>query len=386
MKPSHTTSIFFLIFSLLAFRPSAATAAEVRTGERVHIAADTVINEDLYAAAREVVIDGVVHGDVVTAGSRLIVHGRVDGSLMAAGGAVIVDGAVGRAARLVGGEVRVDGEVGGDALAACGSCTIGSAGKVGVDLFVAGGELNLAGAVARGLWAAGGKVRLAGNVKKDAQVRAGTLLVDASAAMPALLYGAQEPAQITSGARIDRIENHPEWAPAKPNRAAGSLLGALMALVTGAGLLFVMRASATSASQLMHSRPGSSLLWGLVMALAAPVLIVLGMVTVVAIPISMLVAALFCAGMYLGYLSSAHFLGELLLKRMQQEGSPFAAFALGILVLWLASLLPAVGSLIGALATLAGLGSLGLLLTSSRWFAARFRHPHSVSVSNSARV
>lgn len=155
MNYARTASIASLILSLITFTTHTAGAAEVRTGERVYVSAETSINEDLYAAAKEVIIDGVVQGDVVAVGSKVTIHGRVEGSVIAAGGTVIVDGKVGHAVRLSGGEVRVNGEVGGDAMAACGTCAFGATGKVGTDLFVAGGELDLAGTVARGLRAAG---------------------------------------------------------------------------------------------------------------------------------------------------------------------------------------------------------------------------------------
>jgi hypothetical protein len=58
-----------------------ASGAEVRSGERVHVAADATVDEDL-----------------------VTVRGRVDGSVMGAGGKVIIDGRIGRAARLAGGE------------------------------------------------------------------------------------------------------------------------------------------------------------------------------------------------------------------------------------------------------------------------------------------
>lgn len=382
MKRAQTTSIVLLTLLTLGFTLRDAAAAELRTGERVYIAADTVLDEDLYAAAREVVIDGAVRGDVIAAGSKITIHGRVEGSVMAAGGSVIVDGKVGRAARLGGGEVRVDGEVGGDALAVCGTCTVGNTGKVGVDLLAAGGDLSLAGTVLRRLRAAGGTVRLAGVTQQDAQVRAGKLSVDSSAAAQSLTYGTQEPASIAAGARIGRVENRPDWAPAKPNRAAGSLLGVLMALLSGAGLLFLLRARATDASQLLEQRPGASLLSGLLVAIAAPLLIALGMVTVVAIPLSLLAAAVYLSAMYLGYLSSAHLLGDLMLRKLRRQVSPFAAFALGIAALWLASLLPVLGPLVRAVATLAGLGSLWQLLAGSRWFTARFRGARALPVSS----
>lgn len=373
--PANAAFKALLLCSVLLMVRTAA-AAEVRTGERVHVPAGASVDEDLYAGAREVVIDGVVRGDVLAAGSIVTIHGRVEGSVMAAGGTVIVDGTVGHAVRVAGGKVRIDGEVGADALAACGSLVLGRAGKVGADLLAAGGELDLAGKVARGLRVAGDKVRLAGSASTDAQVRTGTLRVEESAAMPSLVYGAREAVSIPVGARIGHVENRPDWAPAKrPSRAGGSLLGALMALVTGVVLRWLMPERAARATQLLEQRPGAALLWGVGIAVASPVLIVLGIATVLALPLSMLAAVIYGFALYLGYLVSAQLLGELLLRKLRRPGHPLASLALGLAALLLVGLLPVLGSIAGTATTLAGFGALWLLLRDSAWFAARFRRP-----------
>lgn len=376
---SRPIATALLALAFLAFTAHDADAAEVRTGERVHVAADTTIDADLYAAAREVIIDGVVHGDVIVAGSRIRIHGRVEGSVMAVGETVIIDGKIGRALRLAGNDVRMDGEVGTDAIAACGTCSLGSTGKVGVDLFLAGSALNLGGTVTGGLRAAGKNVRLAGAVQKDAQVRAETLQVEVAAATPSLIYGAKAPALVASGARIGHLEKRSDWTPTAPNRSAGSLFGTLTALVSGAVLWFLLRERSTSASQLLSRRPGASLLYGFLVALAGPVVILLGMITVIGIPLSMMAASIYAFAMHLGYLSSAHFLGERTLKTLHRQSSAYAAFALGLALLGLVSQVPLLGGIVRALATLAGLGSLWLLLVSSQWFSARFRRTGAVA-------
>lgn len=88
----------------------------------------------------------------------------------------------------------------------------------------------------------------------------------------------------------------------------------------------------------------------------------------------MLAAVVYLFAMYLGYLVSAQLLGGILLRKLRRPDThPIAAFALGLTVLLIAGALPVLGSLLGALASLAGFGALWLLLQNSDWYAARFR-------------
>lgn len=349
----------------------AASAAELRSGQRVHIPAEASVDEDLYVTARELVIEGTVRGDVVAAASLVTVRGRIEGSLMAAGGTVVVEGKVGRALRTAGGQLRLSGEVGTDALAACGTCTFTAASKVGADVLAAGGELDLAGS-SRRLRAAGEHVRLAGATLQDATVRAQALRVDASAAAPILLYGARTPADVSTGARIGRLERRLDWTPAAPRRG-GSLAAALMALVFGTVLLWLLPGQAPLAARVLSQRPGASLLFGLGIVITAPIVVLLLLITVVGMPLGALAAVLCGLGLYLGYLLSAYLLGQLLLQRLHRPVRPVAALALGLLLLLILSMLPVLGSIAGAVATLAGFGSLLLLLVDSAWFRTRFR-------------
>ena len=73
-----------------------------------------------------------------------------------------------------------------------------------------------------------------------------------------------------------------------------------------------------------------------------------------------------------------------MLRKVCRLASPMAAFALGILTLWLVSLIPGLGALVGMLATLAGFGSLWLLFTNCSWFSTRFRRSSAICIAATA--
>jgi len=91
------TLAFVLILGALAlgrvFMP-AAHAADIRTGDRVVIEADEVIDDDLIVTAQLVQIDGTVTGDLIATGNSVVMNGTVGGSAMLAGQTVEVSGQV----------------------------------------------------------------------------------------------------------------------------------------------------------------------------------------------------------------------------------------------------------------------------------------------------
>src|SRR5689334_23070524 len=94
-------------------------AAVVRSGDKVTIAADETIDDDLYVFAGEIVIDGRVDGDVIAFGRQITVNGKVSGNVMAAGQTVVIVGEAG-GARIAGQVLKIDSKakLAGDLLAA----------------------------------------------------------------------------------------------------------------------------------------------------------------------------------------------------------------------------------------------------------------------------
>ena len=69
-------------------------AADIRTGERVVVAADEVIDDDLIVSAQFVEVNGTVTGDLVATGTVIIINGNVGGSAIVAAQSVEERGAI----------------------------------------------------------------------------------------------------------------------------------------------------------------------------------------------------------------------------------------------------------------------------------------------------
>ncbi len=155
-----------LLALLLLTFVTPASAFDGRSGDRIVIESDEVINDDLYVTAGELVMDGTVNGDLIAMGQTITINGTVDGDVLAAGQTIVVNGTVTGAIRVAGSVLFVgeNASIGGDVIGAGYSLEIQEGGGVGQDLVFAGGQILLAGDVSRNAQVASGAFELRGTV------------------------------------------------------------------------------------------------------------------------------------------------------------------------------------------------------------------------------
>jgi len=166
-------SILALLILLLLTFARPASAFDGRSGERIVIESDEVINDDLYVTAGEFVLDGTVNGDLIAMGQTITINGTVEGDVMAAGQSVVVNGTVTGAIRMAGSVLLLadTASVGGDIIAAGYSLEVQKGSGIGQDVVFAGGQILLVGDVSRNVQVSTGAFELTGavggNVRAD---------------------------------------------------------------------------------------------------------------------------------------------------------------------------------------------------------------------------
>lgn len=152
-----------------------AQAADFRSGERVVIDAATVINDDLFVTADELVIDGTIKGDLYALANTLTINGTVEHDVSAGARNIIINGAVGDTLR-AGAQAIVLGDkaniarsalVGGMAL----ETKPGSA--VGHDLLFGAYQALLGGNVQNDVIAGAYGIQLDGTIGRNMRVSVG---------------------------------------------------------------------------------------------------------------------------------------------------------------------------------------------------------------------
>jgi hypothetical protein len=144
------------------------------------------------------------------------------------------------------------------------------------------------------------------------------------------------------------------------------LVGA--ALVTVVVALFVAALAARQVRQaewLISNEPGPSLLFGLLGMFVLPLLAILALVTVVGAPVGLVfLFSVLPTVAYLGWIVAAIWVGDWVLGRTRSgepAERPYLASVIGVILLGAGALIPIVGSIVGFVASLFGIGSLLLL-------------------------
>jgi hypothetical protein len=138
------------------------------------------------------------------------------------------------------------------------------------------------------------------------------------------------------------------------------LLAFLALLVLGLAALAFSPAWARRVADVMKIRTGSSLLAGLLVVVATPLVIALLLATVVAIPLAVVLSALYVTALLLSGVFVSYRTGQWLLERRHQQISRWAPMALGALIVSFGVTLPVVGWVVALIVLVAGTGALAL--------------------------
>jgi hypothetical protein len=399
-----------VVVLLLGGLAGTARAAEFRSGERVIIAADEVIDDDLFLSGAYVEVRGTVNGDLFATGQEVIVTGEVGGSLMIAGRTLEVNGSIGGSVYSGGYALTVgpEADIARNLYFGGYSLTAERGGAVGRSLYASGYQLLLDGAVANDVLVGAGALELNGSVGGD--VRGEVSEGDGAPAFMPEFPGAVVPippgyrqgegAEVGGQVDIKRVREADRRAD-RGGRGPGRVImcglrgiwrrvGEFLALLIVGGLLlyfvpdWVRRVGAP-----VREQPLPSTGWGLVVLvlfwIAVPVAValllvlsgILGLVTLGQLFGSMfglggalLAVAISLVSIVTDYAAKvivAFVVGQLVLERLApetQNGSAGKAWALvaGVFAYEIIRAIPILGWLVGVVVTLCGLGALFLVL------------------------
>ena len=267
---------------------------------------------------------------------------------------------------------------GKDQIVLSGSVDVGPDQTVGT-VFSVDGPVNIAGHVTGDLVAVTGPVHISGRVDGTVTLVSRRGVLSPGAVIGGdLLYGDERPA-IAPGARVDGKVSDEGWSD-----VTGAGLGIVIHLVVwlavtlsslflGLALLAFAPRAADAALKTARERLGMSAAWGAGLFLGLPVLAVVALVTLFALPLGL---ALLCALLPLGavgYVTSALLLGRRIGR--PGRGGRIPMFLIGWGILRVLALIPFVGGLVWLAATAIGLG----VLVVTAW-----RHGHGERQSPAA--
>jgi hypothetical protein len=248
--------------------------------------------------------------------------------------------------------------------------TVVPAGQIAGDVIVIDGPVQIVGRATGDVVAVAGPVRITGSVDGDvAAVSDRAYLAPSARVGGDLLYGDERPV-VARGARVDGSIKDEDWVDTLSGPGWGFaaplawwLAVTVSTLLVGVLLLLLAPRMLVAAERAARRRFWPIVGWGVLVAIALPIVAVLALVTLVGIPFGVALLLALVPVMLVAYMTSAWIVGRRLVK---EPKSPWLALLAGWGVLRLLALIPAVGFLVGLAATVIGLGALVVALWQGR--------------------
>jgi cytoskeletal protein CcmA (bactofilin family) len=234
------------------------------------------------------------------------------------------------------------------------------------DVVIFNGPVNVAGTVEGGVVAFNGRVSVSGTVEGDVVAFNGRIVVEDGALIEGDIRSRHD-ARVSEGAEVRGDESGLDYRFA--DRAIGAARIAVWVGVTISALLlaflFVLLfpAAADAVAGAGVSRTGASIGWGLALFFCIPLIAILLLITVLALPLGIAVLLAIVPLFALGYVATAYALGRRLVGSPRSRA--LAALA-GVAILRGLGLIPFLGGLLWFVATAFGLGLLFVAALASR--------------------
>lgn len=368
--------LLLALFMLAALSVSAAT---FKVGE-IYEYKGGVIDDDLYIVGGVVDVSGDIDGDGTIVGGDIVVLGDVKQDITVAGGAVRILGTIGDDVRAVGGEITVSSKIGGDLVVAGGFVRVLSESTIAHDAVIAGGAVVMNGTVAGNLKVYGEEVTINGPVNGDVVLRFTkkvTIGEDAAIAGD-LTYSALEeieiPEGVIIGGEIARVEmpakRFGKIGKADLGKFIGIFLLAKLFLMLVAGVLavIVFKNFSNSVGVQAIANFWKHALIGFVTLIIVPISVVLLFVTVLGAYVGIILFGTYMLTLAIAKVYAGIITGALLSKWFKKKIIVDWKWAvLGILALQVISLVPILGNIAAFILLLASFGTLGMLLYRRVW-------------------
>lgn len=351
--------IFVSAFTLFAYPVLAAPSG--RSGERVLLAKDEIVNHDYFSAGNYVTVSGIVNGDAYVAGETVIVDGTVNGDLLVAGRKVDIRGIIKGDVRVVGKSVTVSGNIAGNLTIGGSDVELTNTASIAGSVVAGASQMAVAAPIGKDLTAGVGKLTVESKVKGDVNYWS-----DADVTMG--------PDATVSG-RVERRALPEQKSKPSPGSmvapfAGFKLINMIGLFILGLILLRLAPVYAKETVARIHARPWFALFIGFCAVIMVPVTILVLMMTVIGFPLAMVGVFAFILLCTFAKVFAALAIGTYILARMSKKENDFGALTLGIVVSLFLMMIPVVGWIV---LTIIFLKSLGGLILQHREFYLTLR-------------
>ncbi|PIZ56821.1 hypothetical protein COY23_02515 [bacterium (Candidatus Torokbacteria) CG_4_10_14_0_2_um_filter_35_8] len=359
--------------------PLATSGVELKEGETsIEIEEDEKISDDVVAASGVVNLKGEVEGDLMAAGGQVRVSGKVSQNASITGGMIEISGEIGDDLRVVGGQIEISGKVNDDVFVGGGNVMIKKDARIKGDLFCGSGTLDIDGDIEGDVHIGAGEVSINGTIEGDVKLQTDKLKLGEDALIRGDLdYSSRED---TTSEIEDKVEGKITYSKPEDRRGAGifrvltvnkvarriiSILGMILVAIISIALF---PKKIEEVGRIIERRTIPNFLYGILVIIAAPVLIVFLFITIIGIPLAIFTIFFYLVLLYLAKVLISIFIGKKVCD-VVKIGSPssliFSAI-IGVLLFNIIGLIPILGWILTAVGSIIALGALGVMIFA--WF------------------
>lgn len=360
-----------LTLPFFVLTPVAADAFSVKTADTYNLASTETVEGNLYIAGGAIKIDGHITGDLVVAGQNLSIDGTVDGDVIAFAQGVNINGEVKGSIRVFGQNINLNGITGRNVNAFGSSINTGSESEIGIDLAVFGAWGSFDGLVKGSLHGGLSQANINSRIGQDVDLdlessnpKTNLVLGPDAVIGGNLKYTSPVEAEIANPEAISGTVEYQQPSPKTTNwtevlmKKFYQLAGLIL---IGLVLLGIRKKSFATVSEVMKKKPWASLLIGLAVLVATPVVMLILIITAIGIPLALLLLAGYLILLGISVIYSAYYLGVLVVDGLNKKPiNPFVALIIGLFILVILSIVPLLGGLLIFLFILFGLGALSI--------------------------
>jgi hypothetical protein len=324
----------------------------IAAGNTVRI--EGVVNGDLLAFGRTVEVRGTVKGDLVSFAKRTEVSGTVEGRIYTFSESLDLDGLLGHSLYGFAQSLRVNnrGHVGEGVVAAAGDVSIEGEVQRSVDVLTSD-NADVSGSIGRDLTMSGVSLTLTNTARVGGNLRARVhQLSEAHIADGAII----------AGKRDIQVQQATKSQFARPRFYFHQAVWFTAAMLVGWLGLLLFPGFFRGATQAVGSG-WLSLGLGVGLLAGVPVVMVAAAITLVGLPISLMLFAVYLAAIYLAKVWVGAFLGRILLKHSgATKGDWLLGLLVGLVIITIVGFIPYLGGLVRLVVVCLGLGAFGLQL------------------------
>lgn len=211
-------------------------------------------------------------------------------------------------------------------------------------------------------------ITFAGNINGDVTADAPEMLFTRDARIKGNLhYGSPDELSLREGTVAGEVSRKEPSSLFEPKRLQKILFSFLAALIAGVPFISLFPMTTAMSAQLIKRSPWKCLLAGFITSIALPFFGMMSLSSLIGIPLGVMILASWGAMVYLSRIIMALVIGNLFLKKMGNSiGKVLAAMAIGLALIYAATVFPTIGIPVQIMVLWLGMGSLIVALIEKR--------------------